>query len=118
MTPIFKYTLVVIVVLFFWFVYALSSQAGVLRGDQENCYHFASIAGQFAEARDQGLSLEEALAYTNEQIAISMGQPTSIVGDESDAAYIRKVVREIWVSKNSPTQVQVDVLVACMRKEA
>lgn len=118
MTPIFKYTIFVIIALFLWFVYALSSQAGVLRGNQENCYHLAAIAGQFAEARDQGMSLEDAMAFTNDQIKETMGHPMSIVGDEGDANYIRALVRAIWASKANPTQIQVDTLVNCMRKEA
>ena len=77
-------------------IFLTRADAGVLQGDRENCSYFGAVVEQLAEYRDQGIGWDEARQATELEIQAAMGQPTSIVMDDSDAAYIRSRVGMIW----------------------
>lgn len=91
------------------------AQAATLVGDGDSCLFLSNSAVNGAEARDAGLPWEAAKAQIEKAIDDAMGQPTSIVNDEDDAAFVLNTFQYVWESGDDAVTVATNVYETCMK---
>lgn len=97
------------------FLMSLSAHAATLMGDTDKCLFLSGSAMTGVEMRDAGMSWDVAALQVDGAIERAMGQPTSIVQDEDDAAFVRKTFKYVWESGDDIATVATNVYESCMK---
>jgi hypothetical protein len=93
-----------------------NAEAGVLKGDRDNCMYLAQVARYYATGRDHGYPWEVVKPAMDESVDKARQNPDSFVKDDIDASYIRQQLTKIWHEWKEvpPDVIEVRVLQDCM----
>lgn len=96
-----------------------TADAGVLKGDKENCAILGHYAEYMIEARTGGAEWEDVSKQIEEDIKESLASESGIIQDQDDAAYARTALKGVWDdAKVSSMEAGWRVMLACLKAKS